>query len=239
MYKGDVVYYVDAERIGFGIVDEFTTDYAYVDLLELAEHRYVNGIPIDDFHSETKWSRLPKGWTYNTDLFTLEEKVPEAEVERRRQLRIDRPEDIRAALDEGILVKSEKKFHGIVEAEIDHGYYRIVKKYPHWTYTYGRTIKPYLKINRDYIHSSYQEAKRHLEGILEARRTLQSLSDEEWSWMEIRKVLKYVDEDYRKECERFLESLPDIWDVEIKKRDDMILWRRFEHRTEWTEIGRC
>ena len=51
------------------MVDEQFSDAIVIDYLVLRERRLVNGIPIDEFESETKYKKLPKGWRYNTKLF--------------------------------------------------------------------------------------------------------------------------------------------------------------------------
>ena len=237
MVHGDVVYFVDGDRVGFGVLDDVFDGTAYVDLVELADHRYVDGIAIQYFHSETEWRKMPKGWTYNTELFKLEEIVPEAELARRRELRIDRPEDVKAALAEGFAVLAKENFHGVIEAEIDrHTGFRVVKRYPHWTYSYPHHNTPYRRFNAKDIYLSYNEAKTHLKGIQEARRAELALTDDEWSWKEIEKDLKRLEEPYMEHCRKFLGSLPDIWDVETKVVSGDMYWRMFEKKTEWKAI---
>ena len=69
--NGDIVYWCHSEGNGrytvkYGMVDEQFSDAVVIDYLAARERRLVNGIPIDEFESETKYKKLPKGWTYDT-----------------------------------------------------------------------------------------------------------------------------------------------------------------------------
>ena len=46
-----------------------------VSQLKAPEIRLINGIPFDEFQSETEFKKVPKGWTYNTEMFTVTEDV--------------------------------------------------------------------------------------------------------------------------------------------------------------------
>ena len=236
---GDIVYFVDNWIVRVGVFDEQMKDqgYAYVDLIELADHRYVDGVPIQDFHSETEWKTLPKDWTYSTDLVHLKEMIPDEVKNRRKELKWTDPRDVKTGLNEGILVLRRSVFHGVVEAEIDrHLGYRIVKRYPHWTQNYGNPYKDYCRVISDGLFPTYEEARDHLR-MAEAKREKElAMSDEEWSWFEIRKVLRHVPQQYMERCLTFLNSLPDIWDVELKRSEGIIYWRYFEKKTPWERI---
>lgn len=71
--NGDIVYWCHSEGNGrytvkYGMVDEQFSDAVVIDYLTARERRLVNGIPIDEFESETKYKKLPKGWTYDTSV---------------------------------------------------------------------------------------------------------------------------------------------------------------------------
>lgn len=46
-----------------------------VSRLRPPEIRLINGIPFEEFQSETEFKKVPKGWTYNTDLYTVTENI--------------------------------------------------------------------------------------------------------------------------------------------------------------------
>ena len=57
--------------VHYGMVDEQFSDAVVIDYIVPRERRRVDGVPIDEFHSEQRYRKLPKGWTYNTKLFEL------------------------------------------------------------------------------------------------------------------------------------------------------------------------
>ncbi len=134
--NGDIVYWCHSDGNGRysvknGMVDEQFSDAVVIDYLALRERRLVNGIPIDEFDSESKYKKLPKGWTYNTKLFKITySDLTEEEVNYRIDAK--KPETIKQAYDLGYLVKDCTIFHGVIEADITKEGYRIVKKYPMW-----------------------------------------------------------------------------------------------------------
>lgn len=100
--KGDIVYWCHSDGNGRysiknGMVDEQFSDAVVIDYLTLRERRLVNGIPIDEFDSQTKYKKLPKGWTYNTRLFEITySDLTEEEVNY--QIDIKNPETIKKSL---------------------------------------------------------------------------------------------------------------------------------------------
>ena len=142
--KGDVVFWAAKSatskwRVKFGVIDFLSDCGAIIDLLSVREHRFVNGVPINEFKSETKFKKLPKGWSWNTELFemTYEEiEVPE-ELNDLRKVN-----NIEALLAMGYLVPMKEVFDGVIEAEITKEGYRIIKNYPMWRRQEPRKRKP-------------------------------------------------------------------------------------------------
>lgn len=236
--NGMVVYFVD-DVVYLGVVDQpfYDLGYAYIDLLELADHRYINGVHINDFVSETEWKKLPKGWTYDTELFSVENRIPDEQFQKMKELSWTDPDDVRTALDQGILVLAKENFHGAVDAEIDRNRgFRIRKYYPHWTLTYGKPNALYRRVSFSEIFRTYQEAKERIDYLKDKTERELKMTDDEWSWNEIQRTLGKTNGQYRERCREFLEKLEDIWDVETKVVGGKVFWRRYENRTEWTRI---
>lgn len=136
--QGDIVYWCHHKgnadySVHYGMVDEQFSDVIVVDYLVPRERRRVDGVPIDEFQSEQRCRKLPKGWTYNTELFKLtwDDFTPE---EKDFVLDISKPETLKEAYDKGYLVKDNTIFHGVIEDEITKDGFRIVKKYPRETF---------------------------------------------------------------------------------------------------------
>lgn len=239
LQHGDVVYFVDRSSVQVGVFDERidSAGYSYVDLIQLADHRYIDGVPIQDFHSETEWRPLPKGWTYDTQLFKLEHRRPEWEQKMAYELRWSNPRDVKKALEKGVAVLSKNVFQGVIEAEIDrHKGFRVVKKYPHWTQVYCRPKTDYVRVLDGELFRSYDQAKKRLEEMKEIWKKEADMTDDEWSIAMISQDLARVDSHYAGICREFLLAMPDIWDVETKVSDGVVYWRRYENRTEWKPI---
>ena len=71
-YKGNADY-----SVHYGMVDEQFSDAVVVDYLVPRERRRVDGVPIDEFQSEQRYRKLPKGWTYNTEFVCITPKLYE------------------------------------------------------------------------------------------------------------------------------------------------------------------
>ena len=74
--QGDIVYWCHCDGGGeysvhYGMVDEQFSDAVCIDYLAPRERRRVDGVHIDEFQSEQRYRKLPKGWTYNTRLFDI------------------------------------------------------------------------------------------------------------------------------------------------------------------------
>lgn len=150
--EGDIVYWCGSYGNGrydvkWGRVDEQFSDAVYVDFLELREHRTVNGIPLDEWKEDTYYHKLPKNWTYNTQLYELEWQNIEdfseykafVEEAAKQGIIVDKdtftfsfvsnPKLLKIAYSVGLLVKSSTIFHGRIDEEITKEGYRIIKKY--------------------------------------------------------------------------------------------------------------
>lgn len=247
--QGDVVYFVERN---YGCKPEFypmfgvlsgpvCSDDVYITLLSKKESRWIVSqyveSHIDDFKTEEEWHPLPKGWSYNTKLFDIE--IRESEEDRKRLMDLSpaRPEDIRAALDEGLLVYSNTKYHGEVNTEIDrHKGWRIVKAYPAWTVNYGRKDPCYRTAPVADVFLDHESVKARIEEIIAARKAEAALTDEEWSIRQIEKFLKRLPNDEADRCRQFLMEQPNIDDIEVRTRDGVLYWRYFSKKEQFHPV---
>lgn len=168
MINNQVCYFIDDSskqygmepRISFGIY-EYPKLYGghVVSTLKLPETRLINGISFDKFESEKEFKRLPKNWSYKTQLceVTFDE---EKRNELKKAIGIVSIKDysrIQYLFDHGYLIK-RPDVEPRIEVEIDHGYYRIVKKYPAWTLVYGEHNTKYP----NEVFETYDEAVKFL-----------------------------------------------------------------------------
>lgn len=213
------------------MVDEQFSDAVCIDYLSLKENRRVNGIPIDEFKSEDRYNKLPKGWTYNTQLFEItHDEIKECVGT------ISSPECIKEAYKNGLLVKDETKFNGVIESEITKDGYRIVKKYPQWQHHIS-----YVSIRPDKVYFTYEEAKKEVdENIAEFNRQA-NLSDYDWSVEQIDKTLDswiniYGETDQLKEkYKNWLLEMKNVEDIETRIFGGNIQWKYWKNK-KWNNI---
>ena len=239
---GDIVYWCNKSgneySVKYGRVDEQFSDAVCIDLLKPKETRYIDGVPIDEFKGSQKYRKLPKGWTYDTKLFDLEWRSDPEDEKLFNELcvRIDAPESIKKAYEVGLLVKSDKIFHGYIETDITKEGFRIIKKYPMWQHHIT-----HVSIRPDKVYFTYQEAKAEVEEYLTEFRRQATLSDYEWAVEEIDKTLNHwkvfqdaSDEEvdvYRK----WLLSMKNVEEIETRISLGNIQWK-YEKNKKWNNI---
>ena len=233
--QGDIVYWCRQEghtyTVEFGMVDEQFSDAVYVDLLALRENRFINGVLVTDFQSETKYKKLPKDWTYNTVLW--KETYDESLVADAKGKLISNPQDVKDLYDKGVLVKSSTKFHGEIEAEITNDGYRIVKKHPMWR----KPIITHTSIRPDRLYYTYDEALQEVITHQEELKRQASLSDLEWSIEQIDKVLRrsMLSKDDAAKYREWLLSMSNVEDIEVRLFGGDIQWK-YEKNKKWNSI---
>lgn len=233
--QGDIVYWHRQEgnnhTVEFGMVDEQFSDAVCIDLLEQKETGFINGIPLDEFQSETKYKKLPKGWSYDTKLFEMT--YDNSIFEGHGNKFITNPDDIRYMYDKGLLVKASTKFHGVVEAEITNDGYRIVKKHPMWR----KTKITHTSIRPDKCYYTYQEALDEVVAHQEELKRQSLLTDEEWSIEQIDKVLKrsMLTKDEATKYREWLLSMGKIDELEVRLFSGYVQWK-YEKNKKWNNI---
>jgi hypothetical protein len=100
--EGDIVYWCHHNgnanyEVKFGRVDTQFSDAVVVDYLASKERRLIDGVPIEDFESETRYRKLPKGWSYDMKLFEITYGDSNEEIEMCKNLKLTNPEDIKKA----------------------------------------------------------------------------------------------------------------------------------------------
>jgi len=233
--KGDIVYWCHQNghqySVKFGMVDEQFSDAVCIDYLSTKETRKVDGVPINEFQSETRYRKLPKGWTYNTVLYEVT-----YDTHHKSDGTICNPDDIKLAYEEGFLVKDDTLFHGVIEADITKEGYKIVKKYPQWTPHFSHS-----SIRPDRVYLTYEEAKKEVdENIAEFQRQA-SLSEYDWSveqiehtldrWINISGETDSVKEQYL----NWLIGIKNVEDIETRIFGGNIQWKYWKNK-KWNNI---
>lgn len=153
------------------------------------ETRIINGVPFDRFQSEVKFKKVPKDWDYSKDLWetTHDEKRIKLFNANTKNKKITNPEDLQWLFDNGFLVR-KKDVEPKIEAELDHGTYRIVKKCPAWTIVYGSHNDRYA----NKIFATYEKAQEELKEI-EENKYKESVF---YSWLDFYETLDWLLDKY-------------------------------------------
>lgn len=238
-HEGDIVYWCHSNGNGkysvrFGMVSDQFSDAVIIDYLEPRERRLINGIPIDEFE-DNRYHKLPKDWTYNTDLYTLSySELSEKEISFKLSLK--NPETIKDAYDKGYLVKSGTIFHGVIEAEITKEGYKVVKKYPYWK----RHID-YVSIHPDKVYFTYDEAEKEVQVNINEFKCQAELSDYDWSVEQIDKMLRkwqflITATNFQVQQVRdFLLGMKNVEDIETRISGGLIQWKYWKNK-KWLNI---
>ena len=239
---GDVVYWVGRHKhspyeyyVDYGIVDEEFSDAVCVDRLHIRDNRYINDVPYKEFPSVTKWQKLPKGWTYNTELFAMEWRNNDWAV--LNTLRIDNPEDIKKALELGILVYLKDYDQTVPRSEIDKKLgWRIRKEHDDSFYVY-----PYVSLQKDKAFKTYAEAQAVIDAQEAEWKRQSELTDEEWSIEQINNDLQRWAKIYSKSPEEvqkvrdFLLGMDKVEDIETRVFDGDFQWKYWKNK-KWRTI---
>ena len=240
--SGDVVYWVGRRRhspyecyVDYGIVDEEFSDGVCVDRLHIRDNRYINDIPYKEFPSVTKWQKLPKGWTYNTELFEMEWRNNDWAV--LNTLRIDNPEDIKKALELGILIYLKDYDQTVPHSEVSNKLgWRIRKEHDNSSYIY-----PYVTLQKDNAFKTYEEAQAVIDAQEAEWKRQSELTDEEWSIEQIDHDLQRWAKIYSKSPEEvqrvreFLLGMDKIEDIETRVFGEDFQWKYWKNK-KWRTI---
>lgn len=239
---GDVVYWVGRHRhspyeyyVDYGIVDEEFSDAVCVDRLHIRDNRYINDVPYKEFPSVTKWQKLPKGWTYNTELFVMEWRNNDWAV--LNTLRIDNPEDIKKALELGILVYLKDYDQTVPHSEIDKKLgWRIRKERDDSVYVY-----PHVTLQKDNAFKTYAEVQAVIDAQEAEWKRQSELTDEEWAVEQIDHDLQRWAKIYSKSPEEvqkvrdFLLGMNKVEDIETRVFDGDFQWKYWKNK-KWRTI---
>ena len=165
---GQAVYFIENRGmdpvIKFGIVRDLWEErgfYHYaVDFLSIKEHRYIKGIPFDEF-TNTEWRKIPK--ELRDKEYTIQPDVVwRLKPEERALLQtsfIDNPRDIERLYKAGLLVSKEKISTAHIEVELNRSNeYRIVKIQHEWTYDYGKDKRTGVILEACKLYEAYSKA---------------------------------------------------------------------------------
>lgn len=240
---GDVVYWVERHRqppyeyyIDYGIVDEEFSDTVCAERLHIRDHRFIDNIPYNDFPQFTHWKKLPKGWTYNTQLFEMEWRSNK-DWSALGNLKINKPEDIKTAFEQGVLIYLKDYDQTVPHSEIDKKLgWRIRKEHDDSVYVY-----PHVTLQKDNAFKTYAEAQAVIDAQEAEWKRQSELTDEEWAVEQIDHDLQRWAKIYSKSPEEtqrvrdFLLSMDKIEDIETRVFGGDFQWKYWKNK-KWRTI---
>ena len=239
---GTVVFFVDYMMYGNGIrryVNFGTIDFHYpgavaLNLYDTPRRRAIDGVPIEEIDFPTPFKKLPKNWTYNTELYKVTWlSLPPEVVEESKHLSMKKVEDIKRAIEIGCLVDRRNVDYQNIETNISKGEgWQIVKRSVPYQNPLLNTSKQTWE-----VYQTYEEAE---EAIAEETRQLQieaNMSDEEWSIYQIDRTLSKIamPENIREKYRDFILSLDKIEDVVVRLSGGAIEWK-YDKNKKWNNI---
>ena len=257
---GDIAYWVEREScscshyngfwVKFGIVDEVWKDCYVVNYLVPYEevvitidgksHTFKTFAEMQDFISNMSYRKLPKGWTYNTKLFTWEIIRP-----IKLEGSIKNPEDIKKAVEYGALVRPEMKVTNTgFPADVVEKQGWKLKMSP----TSGRDsshtrIQSDIPIDKYYTFSTWEDAEKLAKILREEKEWSANLTDSEYVETRILRVLNKAQEKIFGENALTVDEAKRIYNFMIKqKRFDEIecrwyggfQWRYYDSKKWYT-----
>lgn len=251
---GDVAYYVKSslgvDSVGYGIVLDNYSDAVVIKRLVPVEHRYINGIPYNDFEPSKEYRKYTRNEKkllsseFGALLNSLAKvTVDEAIEEALAKLRVDKPEDILAAYKKGLLVdaSNENFFSLEIDTNGPRGEFRLKWRLPgpHFVFPTAELAIPWRE-----IYKSYGEAQSVIDAKTAEAKRVASLSDYDLSVEEIDRVLNmwahwFPDASegcvLKQKYRDFLLSQPRVEDIEIRMVGENIEWK-YEKNVRWKRI---
>lgn len=242
---GSVAYYIRKRDnryfVDFGIVYEHYSDCVVLQKITFRDRRLVISeftkapVPFKDFPHQTEWRKLPKGWSWDTQLFRLiSADMPPEEADFK--IRLDDPATIIEAYNRGYLVNVRdvppEHLHSIIERE--NGYKIVKERDDAWPQHYGNHIPPDT-VGIDFLQcfGMYEAAKAacdRAEGELQEQA---EMSDLDWAihlidadlnrWQ----AMYSVSEENKQRARKLLMRLDNLENVETKVDGGYIWWRMF------------
>lgn len=234
---GTVVYFVEQEKNGFRKVVRFGTVLEHysgeiaIQLYDFKETRTINGIPYNEFETPTRWKKLPKNWTYNTELFKLSNEKLNITTKDLS------PESIITEINAGNLVPVNKIDYSYIEVEYDnHSGYRLVRKYE--SYDYHADI---ICVQWNKIYATWEEAQKIVDEYDSEMERQKNLSDYDWSVEQIDNALNRwvnfynISSEEKESIRNRLLALGNIEDLEVRIFGQRIQWKYWKNK-KWNNM---
>ena len=259
--KGTIVYYITdsfrkyyadptAWSVEFGVFDGLSSyriskdnimtsqSEGIVLTLERKDCRWVKTLtsdwmPFSEFKSETEMHRLPKKWSYDTDLFWVENRYPQDDC---FNFDIRDRKKIKQLYDEDWFVELDKNDHRHIGTEFDHNYYKVVKKTSFYSDMHQKPLFYNLPHNRIFLN--YDEARKKAKQLYEIEKNISLTAFHNDCLDDLAECLTFIsDVDRRVKYREKILSMGEIEKFIFRHVDDKILWSyRNAKPLKWHEV---
>lgn len=224
----------------YGIVNEVWHDGVELDLLCFKNKEVINGTPIHSIAFPTKPVKLPKGWTYKTDLINKTYDYTEDELNFMHNKLSD--DVIREGLKNGCIVRrcDEPYYYGHVVSDIDKGMYSLKWEYP--TYAPRWQSQTSIFIAWKDLFETKDAAEKYIADIVSENERIANLSDHDYNIEILDGLLQKCIAIYhmtKQECEKLkteIISLSDFDDLEFRLCGGGIQFKNY-NKKKWLMVG--
>ena len=251
---GSVVYYIRKSKnryhVDYGLVYEHYHDCVIVQRLMPRDRRLViseffkQPVPFKEFPYQTEWRKLPKGWSWDTRLFTIEDE----EIKGEEKLFIetytwDNPDNISEGSSKGYLVNVRDVPFETIQSVIEKANgYKLVRK----SQESERILDPNRPIDTvgiDFYQcfSTYAEAKAACDKAEAELFDQADMSELEWSKYLIENDLNHwkrvqgISDENVSRARDYLFALKDLEDIETRVVMEGLQYKHWK-RTKWMTV---
>jgi len=240
---GSVVYFLETrdnkKYINYGIIEDHYPKTVCLQLIELIDVRTIDGIPYKDFvnnHIPSRWKKLPKGWSYDTVLWSIDEESVKKGREILKSIPsnyIKTPDLILDLYKKGILVNVQDNCHITLDTEIDKKEgWRIVDRFTDLG-------KPeHTSLNYWDVYGTYEEAKAAVKEYEDELYRQSKLSDFDWSYEQILHTLSQLPctNELKQKYRNFLLAQGNIEEIETRISGGNLQWKYWKGK-RWLNIN--
>lgn len=242
---GDIVYFIlhngfnFQPKVNWGVVGDIIGNNYMIEMQEIAQKIFIDGVCADKITIPSKWKKLPKNWGYSTTLANIEVTI-DPDVLKKVDGVVPFMND-KKGLEEAIKIGLLVPYTPIsmITTEID--------KNKGWRLTHSltqniNTIKcGRYYINENDIYTECEDAQKVVAAHIAECERQANLSDYDWSVEQIDKTLAhyaciYSDgTSYVERVRAWLLEQPNVEDIEVRTTSHGIEWK-YEKNKRWAGV---
>lgn len=239
---GQIVFFVKDfnKAIDWGVVEEIYGDGYGLALYEPVDDRMIEGIPIDEYNFNQKPRKLPKGWSWDTDLVHMTIN-PDIAKQKESEPYNYNPSTLQHLIDIGLLVRPHSQWlYSKVEADITKDGYSLVRNRKSQLID-GKERPNFAIVPFHRIYSTADEAQAIVDRTYIELKRQSELSDYDWSVEQIDKSLNHyckihsINNKEKQAIRDFILSQKDVEDIEVRGNGEGFQWKYWKNK-RWNTV---